>query len=207
MINLILKDYIFTRKQMLVGIAFCLATPILLVIDGGDKAYWAQFFIPFCLVSFLLSKIFYMEDSVDVRYFLKLLPYSTYKRVGSRYCFMIITLILSELYLWLIQCVVFKQNLPEVIKGNIIPIIIFFIYYSLYITLGYSLGYLAAQNAIYVCMVIAGILAVAYEKLNINIDFALLANKYLVTILSIVSIGIIFLFFVFACKGCEKREN
>lgn len=106
-----------------------------------------------------------------------------------------------------IQCVVFKQNLYEVIKGNLIPIIIFLLYYSLYIMLGYCFGYLIAQNTIYVCMVTAGILALAYEKLSLNIDFALLANKHSIIVLSIVSIGIIFFFFLFACKGCEKREN
>ena len=207
MLNLILKDYIFTRRQMAVGIIYCLVAPLLLVIDGGSKNYWAQFFIPFCLVSFLLSKIFYIEDSTDVRYFLKMLPYNTCKRVASRYCFMVITLISSEIYLWFIQCVVFKQNLYEVIKGNLIPIIIFLLYYSLYIMLGYCFGYLIAQNTIYVCMVTAGILALAYEKLSLNIDFALLANKHSIIVLSIVSIGIIFFFFFFACKGCEKREN
>lgn len=119
MLNLILKDYIFTRRQMAVGIIYCLVAPLLLVIDGGSKNYWAQFFIPFCLVSFLLSKIFYIEDSTDVRYFLKMLPYNTCKRVASRYCFMVITLISSEIYLWFIQCVVFKQNLYEVIKNKL----------------------------------------------------------------------------------------
>lgn len=192
---------------MLVGIIFCLATPILLIIDGGDKTYCAQFFIPFCLVSFLISKIFYMEDSVDVRYFLKLLPYSTYKRVGSRYCFMAITLFVSEAYLCFIQCFVFKQELQEVIKGNAVPAMIFLIYYSLYIMLGYAYGYLTAQNTIYVCMVVVGMLAVAYEKLGINIDFALFDNKFSIIVASIISIDIIFLFFILACKGCEKREN
>ena len=207
MTNLILKDYIFTRKQMLVAMMYCLAAPILLVMDGGGKNYWAQFFIPFCMTSFLLGKIFYMEDAADVRYFLKLLPYSVYKRVGSRFCFMVITLILSEAYLWVIQCAVFNQQLLEVIKGNAIPAIIFFIYYSLYIMLAYCFGYLTAQNTIYVCMVIAGVLAIAYEKLNININFAILANTQTVIALSIVGIGIIFLFYLFSCKGEERRGN
>lgn len=116
MLNLILKDYIFTRRQMAVGIIYCLVAPLLLVIDGGSKNYWAQFFIPFCLVSFLLSKIFYIEDSTDVRYFLKMLPYNTCKRVASRYCFMVITLISSEIYLWFIQCVVFIIFVNEIME-------------------------------------------------------------------------------------------
>ncbi|MFG6324453.1 MAG: ABC-2 transporter permease [Lachnospiraceae bacterium] len=207
MTNLILKDYIFTRKQMLIAMMYCLAVPILLVMDGGDKNYWAQFFIPFAITSFLLAKIFYMEDATDVRYFLKLLPYSVYKRVGSRFCFMGITLIFAEVYLWAIQCIVFNQQLLDVIKGNAVPVIIFFIYFALYIMLAYCFGYLTAQNTIYICMVIAAVLAIAYEKLNFNINFAILANKQTVIVLSIVGMGIIFLFYLFSCKGEKRRGN
>ena len=206
MSNLILKDYIFTRKQLLISVLFCLATPILLVIDGGSKNYWAQFFIPYCVTSFLLGKIFFIEDTADVRCFLKLLPYSVYKRVASRFCFMGITLCISEAYLWVVQYVVFNQPLLKVIKGNIIPIIIFFIYYSLYIMLSYSFGYLTAQNTIYICMIIVAALGIAYEKLNISINFVLLVNRYTIILFSIVSIAIVLFLFFLSCNG-EKRRG
>ena len=44
MSNLILKDYIFTRKQLLISVLFCLATPILLVIDGGVRILGTVFY-------------------------------------------------------------------------------------------------------------------------------------------------------------------
>ncbi len=207
MTNLILKDYQFTRKQLCIALVYCLLAPVLLVIDGGNKNYWAQFFIPFCMTSFTLGRIFYVEDSSDVRYFLKLLPYSVYKRVGSRFCFMGITLILAEIYLCIVQCLTFKQHLPEVIKGNAIPIIMFLVYYSIYIMLAYRFGYLTAQNTIYVCMVLFAILTIAYEKLNLNIDFAIFSKTQTIICMSIIAAGIIFLLYLFACKGDVKKEN
>ncbi len=111
MTNLILKDYIFTRKQRAYRNDVLFAVPILLVMDGGDKNYWHNF--SFRLPSHLsfLQKYFYMEDATDVRYFLKLLPYSVYKRVGSRFCFMGITLIFARGYIYgLLQCIVFNQQ-------------------------------------------------------------------------------------------------
>lgn len=205
MFNLIMKDYMFTKKQALIAIAYCLAVPALLILDGGDKLYWAQFFIPFCLTTFLLGKISFKEDATDVRYFLKLLPYNVYKRVGARYCFMLTTLVVSEIYLWVLQYVVFKQPIAQVAKGNVIPIIIFLLYFSLYITLSYCFDYFTAQNSIYGCMVIAGILVIAYEKLDFNINFAALATSSSLIILSALSIGIIFLLFFLACIGDEKK--
>lgn len=207
MFNLIKKDYLFTRNQLLVVILYCLVAPILLLIDGGSKLYWAQFFIPFCCVSFILSKIFYMEDSTDVRYFLKKLPYSVYERVGARFCFMLITLCLSEIYLGVVQYFLFSQSIREILRGNAIPILIYLIYYSLYIMLAYCFGYLVAQNSIYICMVVAAIMAVLYEKMNISIDFSKIANVKLTIILFIICLGITFFFYVGACRGDLKREN
>lgn len=207
MFNLIKKDYIFTRKQLYVVMIYCLAAPILLLIDGGSKLYWAQFFIPFCCVSFILSKIFYMEDATDVRYFLKRLPYTVHERVAARFCFMGITLCLSEVYLGLVQYFLFHQSMEIIIKSNAIPALIFVMYYSLYIMLAYCKGYLFAQNSIYVCMVVAAFMTIAYEKMNIPIDFSKMANFKSVICLIILSIGIIFLFYLIACRGDVKREN
>lgn len=207
MLNLIKKDYIFTRKQLCVAVLYCIVAPILLVIDGGTKLYWAQFFIPFCSVSFILGKIFYMEDATDVRYFLKRLPYTVYERVGARFCFMGITLFFSEVYLSFVQYFLFHQAFRVILRSNAIPIFIFIMYYSLYIMLAYCFGYLLAQNSIYVCMVIAAIMTIAYERMNISINFSEMANIETITILLILSIGIIFLLYIIACKGDLKRVN
>ena len=73
--------------------------------------------------------------------------------------------------------------------------------------LAYCFGYLLAQNSIYVCMVIAAIMTIAYERMNISINFSEMANIETITILLILSIGIIFLLYIIACKGDLKREN
>ena len=148
-----------------------------------------------------------MEDTIDVRYFLKRLPYTVYERVAARFCFMGITLCLSEIYLGLVQYFLFHQPVELIIKSNAIPVLVFVMYYSLYIMLAYCRGYLFAQNSIYVCMVIAAVMTIAYERMNIPINFSKMTNLVSVTSMIILSIGIIFLFYIIACRGDCKREN
>ena len=209
MIHLILKDYVFARKQMLIAVLYCLIAPVLLIMDGGSNkySYWVQFLIPFCLISIPMGKIFYMENCSDDRYFLRQLPHGVYKRVASRFCFMAITLIVSEIYLCLIQYIIFRQSIGEIIKNNAIPMIVFLVYYSLYIMLAYNFGYMSAQNTIHICVAVIGIWIVAYEKLALKLDLSVLTSFNVIILFAMIGIGIITFAYYFSCKGERKRGS
>ncbi|MFP3155696.1 ABC-2 transporter permease [Lachnospiraceae bacterium ZAX-1] len=207
MFDLIVKDFKFTRKPIWLTIVYCLAIPPLLVLDGGTKLYFASFFIPYFTVSMVVGKICAIEDTASMRTVIKLLPYSSHTKIAARYFFMLALLSATMSYLVVVQYVFFESGtLKGLIKDNFILAIVYACYFSIYLLLYYSFGYLVAQNSIYVCIGIAFIGTLLYEKTDLNIDFQdLLSGRYYVP-LAIFGVGIIFLMFTVSCVGVNKRD-
>lgn len=204
MINYIVKDIKFIRKYFLFVILYCVILPAALIIDGDNKFEFASFLIPFFSVSILLGKISNLEDGADQRVFLKLLPQSSKVKVGARYTFMAIILLISQVYLTIIQVWVFKVGeLMSVIKINTMTFVLFMAYFSVYIMLFYLKDYYIAQNSIWFFIIVACILAFANNKMNLEIDIVKTCSNDL----SIYFMGIIIivLMFFLSCKF-ENRK-
>lgn len=207
MIDLIIKDYKFTKKYFIIAILYCIAVPPMLIIDGGEKLYFANFFIPFITASIMLGKICSVEDSRDMRSVIRLLPYKPWIKILARFLFMMSLLLVTLLYLTIIQYFVFDlSNLNVLIINNIYLFLGFTCYFSFYLMLYYIFGYFIAQYSIYFFIGIAMIAALIYEKAHLNIDFnGLFSGKYSF-LLVILGSGIIFLTFFISNMG-EKRRN
>lgn len=207
MFQLIKKDYEFTSRQSLFVLLYCIATPLILLLDGTKEYYIAQWFIPFFSVSFLLGKICSIEDNLDTRNFLKCLPYQTMERVGARFCFVFITLILSEIYVCLIQYFAFQQQITYIIKTNKIFACTFAGYYAIYLVLYYWFGNFIAQKSIYICFALLVFVRVLDKKMHFHQELLLYLKNHSNFLLYIAFAVVMIILFLVACVGEKKRES
>lgn len=209
MLNLINKEFVFTKKQALILVAYCILVPIALNGDSGANLYMASVFIPFVATSLMVNKICAIEDSVDMRILLKRLPYKGHIRVAARFSFAFIVLALSLLYLTCIQAFAFRQGeFLYLLKDNVLLFLLFATYYGLYLTLYYWKGCHFAQYSTYFCFI--GYFGVSLLMNRFGKGEAIqkliqsIAANFM--ILVIVCLGIIFLLFLLA-SFCEKNRE
>lgn len=199
MLNLLYKDFVFTKKWCFFSLLYAIVIPILLKLDGGESIYFIQLLLPFFCISLPLGKILFMEDNDTVREFLRLLPYSARKRVSARYLFVIVIMVITQIYLVLVHL---WANELYVLKQNILMSILFLLYFSIYLFFYYYKNYHVAQNCIYFCLVAFMAISFALKK---NIDLAFINNIpdiciYIILIFMIVGIYIITI-------AMEKRKK
>jgi|GEM_PF-2470467 len=209
MLNLISKDFKFTKKQALILIAYCIAVPILLYSDSGTNYYMASVFIPFVATSLLVNKICAIEDTTDMLIMLKRLPCKNTVRVAARFIFAFIVLAFSQLYLTCIQTFIFRLgSFSTLIIDNILLFLGFSVYYGLYLTLYYWQGSHFAQYSVYVCLGVYFAISFFVNRMEEGERFFEFMQNFLQNrnTFSLACLGIIFLFYFLSLKGEEHRK-
>ena len=155
MINLIKKDYLFTKKILLYTALYCIAVPFILLLDNERKIYLIDMLIPLVLVTAPLSMLMNKEDTKSGIIFQKTLPYSSYQKVGARFIFVLSLLLLGDVFVNAVKQFVFhSQNSIEAIMQSFPIFAAFAIYYAIYLATYYWKGYFASQFCIYVLIAI-----------------------------------------------------
>lgn len=204
MLNLFIKDYIFSKKILLFSFVYCMAVPIIINLDHDARYYLADFLIPIALVTAPLVKLMQREDTKSGLIFRKTLPYSAYKRVGARFAFVLSLLILSGIILSLVKHFIFKiGDFGELLKGSAPALLGFAAYFSIYMTVYYWKGYFATQFCIYVLVI-----GVVMGKKLISEDILRLIKPVLenknITALAIV--GFMFVMYFISCILEQRRK-
>lgn len=146
----------------------------------------------------VLGKICYLEDSSEVKTFLKSLPYKKSTIILSKYIEMLILNTLSLLYVSIIQIFIDKNsNTDGIIKLNILIFAFFTIYYSIYLYLYFSKNYYFAQNTMYIILAIVFVLIFFFNRnvININMLNGSLNNWLLVSVVLLSAIFCLFSIF------------
>ena len=204
MLNLIGKDYLFTKKIFLFSLLYCVVVPIFLMIDKDGSYYFADLLVPLALVTAPLAKILSAEDSKSGIIFQKSLPYSSFQKVGARFLFVLSLLLLSDILLCLMKGCIFKTcGLGEALTASVPIMVGFTIYFFLYLMIFYWKGYFASQLCIYVLIVV------------VCLGQKILSNEVVETVMKIMSnkvavlfgtIGIGMLMYLLCCVF-EKRKS
>ncbi|MDR0919970.1 MAG: ABC-2 transporter permease [Oscillospiraceae bacterium] len=216
MINLLFKDYLFNKKNIIFFAIFYLICTALFIVDKFTSNIATKDIIGFMTIlpwfsSYLLMRISGMEDNDNTRYFLKSLPYSDNMRVISRYFFMFINLFAVTLYCIFIYVMFFPIQV-YILQISSFAFCAILIYCSLYIALHFRYSFFAAQNCPYFIFAILVFLSFIsnFAKSSRDVIFSnildyikLVANSpvlYIATALITVVLAIV------ACYG-EKREK
>ncbi|MBR6294354.1 MAG: ABC-2 transporter permease [Lachnospiraceae bacterium] len=202
MINLVLKDFSYTKKWCLISVVYCILVPIVIYLDGESKVYFMDFLIPLFAISMPLGKILMTEDTENCREYLIMLPYTWMQRVLGRYLFVVTFIVTTEVYVWLVKLIFFKSvefSLNEIIT----EVLVVFAYYSSQLYLYYWKGYYVSRYS-YLIWVFAGfILMFAVRNKDMDISWILEANVYLKLFL-LVAVVLLFLLLTFRLKR-QKR--
>lgn len=155
MVSLAIKDYVFSKKILIITILYCLALPLVLIVDQDAKWYFLDLLIPFAIVSAPISKLAQMEDSKSGLIFRKTIMLSKYEVVGSRFVFATSLVVLSGVVLAIVKTVELRalgiidslESLPFIMAG-------FAIYNGIYLAVYYWKGFFATQFCTYGMIVV-----------------------------------------------------
>lgn len=155
MINLLKKDYLFSKKILFYTALYCIAVPFILLLDQDGKIYLIDMLIPLALVTAPLATLLNKEDTKSGVIFQKTLPYSSFQKVGARFLFVFSLLFLGDIFVSGMKQIVFhSQNFMEAMTQSFPIFAGFAVYYAIYLTTYYWKGYFASQFCIYVLIVI-----------------------------------------------------
>ena len=204
MLNLFIKDYIFSKKILLFSFIYCLAVPIIISLDHDARYYLADFLIPIALVTAPLVKLMQREDTKSGLIFQKTLPYSAYKRVGARFAFVMSLLALSGIILSGVKQFIFKiGSFGELFKASIPALLGFAAYFTIYMTVFYWKGYFATQFCIYIL-----IIGVVMGKKLINEDILRLIKPVMEnkTMTALAIVGFMIVMYIISCLLEQRRK-
>lgn len=190
MFTLLKKDINFCSKYIWITIIFCLLSPILLVIDGDNLYQLLSFYIPMVALGVIIGKICYMEDSDDVKMFLRSLPYKRSDIIMCKYLEALILNITSIIYVSIVQILLDKNStLDHILKINILVGAFFMFYYSIYLFLYFKKNYYTAQNTMYIVLVIVfACIFISNRNMLANYSFTWFSNSFTVGIIYLISL-------------------
>ncbi|HDR4764663.1 TPA: ABC-2 transporter permease [Bacillus thuringiensis] len=202
MFAILKKDILINQKYLLILLLYSIIFPVILIIDGDNKYLMMSFLLPFINVNFFVGKSCYIEDSADVRNFLKMLPISHNKIVCIRYIEMIITLALSSVYVFLVQLYLMNGvSSAFLIHVNLLVCSALLIYFAIYLSVYYKMNYHAAQNTLMFLFVIGVSTFILTEKVfNIKIEMINHLNFSASYIVFIISIIVLFITYLYSIK-------
>lgn len=153
------KDISFSKRYVSISLIFALIAPIALVFDGDKLYHLLSLYIPMVIIGLILGKICYIEDSDDIKMFLKSLPYKKSSLIASKFLELIVLDIISISYVIIVQIILkMDYSIEQIMKMNIITGSFFLIYYSIYLLLYFKKDYNTAQNTIYIMLSLVFIL-------------------------------------------------
>ncbi|MPQ26951.1 ABC-2 transporter permease [Bacillus paralicheniformis] len=199
MVAIFKKDILINQKYLLILMIFSIIFPIILIIDGDNKYLIMSFLLPFVNVNFFVGKSCYIEDSEDVRSFLKMLPINYNKIVLVRYIEMIVALALSSVYTFFVQSYLINgEKSSFLIQLNLLIFSLLLIYFGIYLSVYFKMNYHAAQNTFMFLFVLAiGTFILAEKVFNIKIEMINhfeYSATYIVFVISIIALSISYLY-------------
>lgn len=204
MLNLIKKDYLFTKKMILFSLLYCAVVPIVVLVDNDGKTFFADLLIPLALVTAPLAKITSKEDTKSGVIFQKTLPYSSFEKVGARFLFVFSLLVMSDIILSVIKQFVFKtQGFGDAVIQSIPVIAGFAVYYAVYLTVYYWKGHFATQFCIYFLIVILVLGKNLVHDQVTGLAEKVMSNK---VSLCLATIGILACFYLISCILDQRKR-
>ena len=156
MINLILKDLCFNKKQICFGILASLLFSTI-ILDSSQYSVVATFMIPSLMFSFGVGKMCFVEDKNNVYSYLKALPILKKDIVVSKFIESILTVLTSYLLIFTVNIIlgIFSKN-QYILNSNFTIYIFSFIllYNSTYLFLFFKFSYAHAQQSSFVIFAI-----------------------------------------------------
>lgn len=156
MIELVVKDFRFTKKILLFTLVYCIAVPVVLLADNDAKYSLADLLLPLVLITAPMSKMMQMEDKGSGIIFRKTLPFSSMQIVGARFLFGLLLLGMSEIMLALVKTLIFKtEDLGSSFNHSGMMLLGFSIYFAFFMAAYYWKGFFATQFCVYALVVVA----------------------------------------------------
>ncbi|MEG0691153.1 MAG: ABC-2 transporter permease [Clostridium sp.] len=165
MLNLIIKDLLFNKKQCIYGLLGGMLVS-LMIIDDVSFSLAGIILVPGILFSFIVGRMCYLEDNISVKSLLQSLPIKKSDIVISKYLEGYLTFIISYIILILANFIIgfFYENRYDLTSYFIIiGFSIVNIYNSLYLYLNFRYNYETAQKAVYVLLGIFFLAAFGYK--------------------------------------------
>jgi len=209
MIRLIKKDIRFSTKNIAITLIYIVILPILLMFDEDlSSINLLSFLITVVALGLIIGKICYIEDSDDIKMFLKSLPYKNKSLISSRFLELFILDIISISYVTIIQ-IILRSNysIEKIIEMNIISGSCLLIYYSIYLFLYFKKNYNAAQNTVYILVAFVFITIFLSSKFSNNFisNYNFLNAYYITPLIACISILIFFISMYMLMK--RKKHN
>ena len=200
MLNLIAKDVNFNYKYVVIATQFLLIAPIILVKgEGTNSQFFAiVLYFPLLVVNYIISKFCYLEDSAYTLNFLKSLPISKYKRVGSSYLEGILLVFFTTAYCTFIEQPFFINDPSVSLQYFSISTSIYIAYLGLYLGLFYFKNYQLAQQSLTIALIIFFAVFAIFKYFNLDLQIQLY-NFFLISIFIISSL-LFFLSYFLVCK-------
>ncbi|MBQ3423401.1 MAG: ABC-2 transporter permease [Romboutsia sp.] len=203
MFTLLKKDIYFCSKYIGITVVFCILSPILLVIDGDNLYQLLSFYIPMVALGVIIGKICYIEDSDEVKMFLRSLPYKRSHIIICKYLEVLILNVISILYVSIVQRILEKSSdFGYILEINLLVGAFFMFYYSIYLFLYFKKNYHTAQNTMYIVLAIIFVCVfISNRNMISKYDFTNFFNIFTVGVIYLLSLMINYISMNIVIKG------
>ncbi len=200
MINLIVKDIRFHAKH--VAMTIVLGAIVMIGMSLSENSMMQLItvvYFPLLLTNYLIGKFCYLEDTDNTKTFLKSLPISNYKRIGSRYIEGITLIMIFSLIAAVIEYTFYLHDVVLSLQVFLMISSIYIFYLGIYLALFYFKNFQIAQHALSISMLIFVALFIVFK--NLGIDVQVFNNPWLISIMVAISSIACFTSFYVVCKN------
>lgn len=200
MLSLIAKDVKFNFKYVVIATLFLLIAPIILVKGEGTTSQFfaVVLYFPLLVVNYIIGKFCYIEDSTYTLNFLKSLPISKYKRVGSRYLEGILLVFFTTAYCTFIEQTFFIKDPSVSLQYFSISASVYIAYLGLYLGLFYFKNYQLAQQSLSIAFIIFFAMVAIFKYFNLDLQIQL--SSFILISIFIISSSLCFLSYFLVCR-------
>lgn len=200
MVDLSVKDFKFHAKY--VAFAIVLGTVAMIGMPLSENSILQLIIVvyfPLLLTNYLIGKFCYLEDTENIKTFLKSLPISTYKRIGSRYIEGISLIVIFSAVATVIKYSLYIHNVVLSLQVFLMITSIYIFYLGIYLALFYFKNFQIAQHALSISMLIFVAIFLVFK--NLGIDVQVFNNPWLISIVVAISSIACFTSFYVVCKN------
>ena len=149
----------------------------------------------------------YIEDSLEVKKFIKTLPIKSNLLVIAKYIETILILLVCQIYCVVINIIVYKSvDISIILKANLIIFIGILIYGILYLTIYYFKGYFLAQNSFVIFFALIFVIDSLLKKYDIKIESLINKSNSILISAVLVAVAVLFIGY-FVCIKLMDRES
>ena len=207
MISLINKDFTLIKKNLLFAILYLIAFPILIYFDRDNKYYLINIFVPFFSQVFIIGKMCHIEDGLEIKKFIKILPIKSSLIVLTKYVETICILIVCQIYGIIIDLIVYKSvAVSLILKANLVIFLGTFIYGICYLIVYYFKGYFIAQNSFLIFFILIFLIDSLLKKSNIKIESLVNKSDNILIIAVLVTVAIIYIGYHTCIKLIDREK-